>query len=150
MNYSSLLRHHLATLAMRCGHALHNSKENFPTFEAGCEVKTPYDIMHHLANMIYYSNDCLNGSEFKRLERSDWDVIKDAFFNALETLDNTIKDSSDLDEKLILTLYQGPFNDAMTHVGQLAMLRRMHGSPIVGQNFRAANISADNLGEEQG
>jgi hypothetical protein len=47
------------------------------------------------------------------------------------------------------TMLQGPFSDAMTHVGQLAMLRRLAGSPVPPENFLFAAISPANLGVDQ-
>ena len=46
-------------------------------------------------------------------------------------------------------LLQGQFSDAMTHVGQLAMLRRLHGEPIKSENFIHAAISPENLTPDQ-
>ncbi|MEQ1923362.1 MAG: hypothetical protein ABL952_12720, partial [Pyrinomonadaceae bacterium] len=46
-------------------------------------------------------------------------------------------------------LLQGPFSDAMTHAGQLAMLRRMAGDPVPPENFIVADIRPDRLGTEQ-
>jgi len=46
-------------------------------------------------------------------------------------------------------LLQGPFSDAMTHAGQLALLRRLSGSPVPPENFVFARISVENLGPDQ-
>lgn len=140
MNHITLLRHHLSTLAMRCGHALHNSKDRFPKFEAGNDVMTPYNILYHLANMINWSNDHFNGRKYIPLEKSGWDEIRVAFFQSIESLDNTIKNPENLDEKMILTLYQGPLNDAMTHVGQLFTLRRLSGDPLSTVNYMKVDV----------
>jgi hypothetical protein len=46
-------------------------------------------------------------------------------------------------------LLQGPFSDAMTHAGQLAMLRRLAGSPVPPENFIVAAIDPDHFGPHQ-
>ncbi|MGI9037806.1 MAG: hypothetical protein ACR2GQ_02990 [Gemmatimonadota bacterium] len=46
-------------------------------------------------------------------------------------------------------LLQGPLADVMTHAGQLAMLRRLHGSPVPPENFIDAEVDAANLGRAQ-
>jgi hypothetical protein len=39
-------------------------------------------------------------------------------------------------------LIQGPLADALTHIGQIALMRRMAGASIRGENFFAAEIGA--------
>jgi hypothetical protein len=46
-------------------------------------------------------------------------------------------------------LLQGPVADALTHVGQLAMLRHMFGSPIRGENYYRADIAVGRVGPVQ-
>jgi hypothetical protein len=46
-------------------------------------------------------------------------------------------------------LFQGPIADAFTHVGQLAMLRRLAGSPTRGENFYVADVRVGQVGAEQ-
>jgi hypothetical protein len=46
-------------------------------------------------------------------------------------------------------LFQGPIADALTHVGQLAMQRRLTGAPTRGENFFVAVVTAGQVGEEQ-
>jgi len=125
---------------MRAGHALHNAKDNYPNFEAGSEVMTPYSIMYHLANMIYWADSQLNGTKFEMLEKIEWSDLKESFFEALEVIDKTIDDTADLDEKKLYSLYQGPLNDAMTHIGQLNTLRRLSGDPISRVNYMKVDI----------
>ena len=49
------------------------------------------------------------------------------------------------DEKL----FQGPIADALTHVGQLAMMRRAAGAPVKGENYFVADITVGRVGQEQ-
>jgi hypothetical protein len=49
----------------------------------------------------------------------------------------------------ITKLFQGPVGDALTHTGQLAMLRRLHGSPMKGESYRQAEVVIGRVGIEQ-
>jgi len=46
-------------------------------------------------------------------------------------------------------LFQGPVADALTHVGQIAVLRRLAGSPVKGENYFVADIAAGRVGADQ-
>ena len=46
-------------------------------------------------------------------------------------------------------LLQGPFADAMTHAGQLALLRRLAGTPVAPEDFSTAEINPERLGPDQ-
>ena len=47
------------------------------------------------------------------------------------------------------SLMKGPFSDVMTHVGQLALLRRLADAPVAPENFVNADIQSDRLGPDQ-
>jgi hypothetical protein len=70
------------------------------------------------------------------------------FFAALEAFDRRLASDRALavaPEKL----FQGPIADALTHVGQIAMLRRMAGCPVRGENYFVAPIEIGRVGAEQ-
>ncbi len=46
-------------------------------------------------------------------------------------------------------LFQGPIADALTHVGQIAFLRRLAGFPVRGENYARADITIGKVGSEQ-
>jgi hypothetical protein len=77
-----------------------------------------------------------------------WDQEVARFFAALETFDKHLASATELGcppEKL----FQGPIADALTHIGQIAMLRRMSGSPIKGENYYGADIVEGRVGRDQ-
>ena len=135
MDYKHILRHHLATLAFRMNYALKNAPEGFAEFSAGHGVRTPKEIILHIVHALTCTHEILSKIDFSSIKISEWDETINAFYNSLQTLDTTIKNLDDPDEKLLCLMYQGPVCDAMTHIGQLMMLRRLAGSPLEGYEF---------------
>src|SRR3954468_3665316 len=144
-----LLQHFLAALAYRTQKALRDAPPGFAEFRAGPTVRTPYELLWHMTGLIGYARTMLHGGEFEppRLpslaeEIQRFHMTLDALATDLadETLTARIRDDQFL---------QGPLADAMTHVGQLAFLRRLYGDPIPSENFIFATVSADNLGPAQ-
>lgn len=144
-----LLRHFLAALAYRTQKALRGAPNDFADFRAGPTSRTPYELVWHMTGLIGYARTMLHGGEFEppRLPTMSEEVarfhrtleaLRDDFAN--ETLTARISDEQFL---------QGPLADAMTHVGQLAYLRRLHGSPVPSENFIFATITPKNVGAEQ-
>jgi len=142
-----LLRHTLAALAYRAARALAGAPEGFGNF-AGAG-RQPVEILAHMGDLIDWS---LTAAQGHMLWHSSlplqWDGEQARFFAALRGLDNYLASGETLhapSERLM----QGPLADALTHVGQLAMLRRMAGSPTRGENFYVAAIAAGQLDAEQ-
>jgi hypothetical protein len=77
-----------------------------------------------------------------------WDTDCDRFFRALEAFDNYLATGQPLGTP-VERLFQGPVADALTHTGQLAMLRRIAGAPVRGENYAKAEISRGRVGAEQ-
>ena len=77
-----------------------------------------------------------------------WTKEVDRFFTALKKLDDYMLAGNDVRESAA-ALFQGPIADSLTHIGQIAMLRRMAGCPIKGENYHRAEITAGRVGEEQ-
>lgn len=77
-----------------------------------------------------------------------WEDEVSRFFTELKRLDSYLASDAPLHapaEKL----FQGPIADALTHVGQIAMLRRMAGAPLRGENYFRAEIVVGRVGSEQ-
>lgn len=132
MDYKTILRQYLATLAFRCGYALKDAGDNFLDFNAGHGIWTPKQIMLHMVNLMKVPVDHLEIGKYTPYESDNWDTIIQEFFIQLERLDNIIVNLDNPDEEKLFSLFQGPICDAMTHVGQLLTLRRMNGNPIDG------------------
>jgi hypothetical protein len=142
-----LLRHTLATLAYRGAKAIGNAPEEFAGFQ-GAE-KAPAQILAHIGDLLEWG---LSMAEGKRQWHDStplpWAEEVSRFFTALENFDRYLASSEPL-EAPVEKLFQGPIADALTHVGQIAMLRRLAGVPIKGENYFAAEIMAGRVGPDQ-
>lgn len=146
-----LLRHTLATLAYRGGKALRGAPPGFSDFrasEAG-GTRTPGQILAHLGDLLDWAVSLAGGEHvWKETPPGDWDRDVERFFAGLERFDRALASPGPLGrppEKL----FQGPIADALAHVGQIALLRRMAGAPIRGENYFKADIQAGRVGSDQ-
>lgn len=150
MNVSrELLQHFLAALAYRTQKALRDCPAMFADFRAGPNVRTPHELLWHMTGVIGYARTFLHGGDFAppRCDRFADEISR--FHELLEQLAHDLADdtltASISDEQFL----QGPLADAMTHAGQLAMLRRLAGSPVPSENFIYALVSPANLSARQ-
>ncbi len=145
----SLLRHTVATLAYRGGKALRGAPAGFAEFRVADSTRTPGQILAHIGDLLDWALSKANGAvKWRNSPPLPWDEGSDRFFAALEALDARLTSQ----QALCCTpedLFQGPIADALTHVGQLCMLRRLAGSPIRGENYSKANIEAGRVGPDQ-
>jgi hypothetical protein len=145
-----LLRHTLATLAYRGGKSLRGAPEDFANFRASETTRTPGEILAHLGDLLDWALSMANGAQkWQNSPVLDWNSGQNRFFLALIALDERLS-SPDPPACPPEKLFQGPIADALTHVGQIAFLRRMAGSPIKGENYFVAPISVGNVGSQQG
>ena len=144
-----MLRHFLAALAYRVQKALRGMPEGFPEFRAGFEVRNPHGLICHMTNVLGYARTFFIGGSFPSRVPTDFDKDIAAFHEMLTDLSGHLERGTPLQGMTEERLLQGPFSDAMTHAGQLAMLRRLAGSPVPPENFVAADISVNNVGPDQ-
>ena len=141
-----LLRHTVATLAYRAGKTVRDAPESFATYSPG---KTPAQILAHMGDLFDWALSIAQGQQKWHVsEPLPWAKEVERFFAALEKFDAFLASEAALAvpaEKL----FQGPIADALTHTGQLAMLRRMAGCPMKGENYFVAEIKAGRCGAEQ-
>lgn len=143
------LRHTVATLAYRAAKALHGAPESFAEFRASERTRTPAQIVAHLGDLFDWALSLAKGKrEWRESEPLDWDSGVERFFGSLGAFDNYLASSKRLGFP-VEKLFQGPVADALTHVGQLAMLRRLAGAPIKGENYFRAEIVAGRVGPDQ-
>jgi hypothetical protein len=142
-----LLRHTLATLAYRGGKAVRDAPAEFASYAGG--TRTPAKILAHIGDLLDWALSMANGSrQWHDSEPKQWDDERARFFAALVAFDDYLGSDAPLScsaEKL----FQGPIADALTHVGQIAMLRRMSGMPMKSENYFKADIAAGRVGVEQ-
>src|SRR3954469_11038553 len=130
-----LLRHTVATLAYRAGKALRDAPREFPGFSVGPGSRTPAQILAHMGDLFDWALSMARGAQkWKDSPAQSWDADCDRFFRALEAFDDYLASDSELGTS-VERLFQGPIADALTHTGQLTMLRRIAGTPIRAENY---------------
>lgn len=145
----SLLCHFLAALAYRTQKALRDAPAGFAEFDAGHGVRTPHELICHMRSVLGYARTFFIGGRYDHPVPIDFDADIQAFHEMLEDLSGRLADGDELNGITLERLLQGPFSDAMTHAGQLAMLRRLHSTAVPSENFVFANISSENLSSHQ-
>ncbi|HUP02913.1 MAG TPA: hypothetical protein VMU19_02910 [Bryobacteraceae bacterium] len=144
---TDMLRHTLATLAYRGNRALDGAAPEFGAF-AGAG-RTPGQILAHIGDLLDWALSIANGAQrWREVPPGVWSEDVARFFAGLEALDKRLA-SGPLAEGEPEKLFQGPVADALTHVGQIAMLRRLAGCPQHGENYYVADIAAGRVGPSQ-
>jgi len=139
-----LLRHTVTTLAYRAGKTVRGAPAEFASFNGA--GRTPVQILAHIGDLLDWALSMADGSgKWHDSPPLPWDQESERFFAALKRFDDYLASAEPLQappEKL----FQGPVADALTHVGQLAMLRRLAGAPITGENYFVADIAIGRVG----
>ena len=145
----AVLRHVAATLAYRAAKVLRDVPPDFHSREFGRSTRSPVQIVAHMADLMTWGVSLARGGyEWKADGSDDWKIEVDRFFAGLAALDRALAAEGPFTgsiEKLI----QGPLADALTHVGQLSMMRRLAGAPIQGENYFVADVEKGRVGADQ-
>jgi hypothetical protein len=146
----ALLRHMLATIAYRGGKAIRGAPEGFGSFRAEGSLNTPVLLLAHIGDLIEWAHRWCRGEEqsYKISEPLDWNGEVQRFHGSLESFDQYLASEGSLQAGLE-AMFQAPIADALTHIGQLALLRRMAGDPVAGEAYRLAEIVAGRVGPDQ-
>jgi hypothetical protein len=146
---NELFRHIIATLVYRAAKTLRNVSENFATFRIDAKSRTPVEILAHMGDLIDWALSMAKGKGiWHESAPKDWDNEVARFYDSMKQFDTYLADGTMIACPLE-KLFQGPIADALTHVGQLAMLRRIAGVPIKGENYFVADIIAGRVGHQQ-
>jgi hypothetical protein len=147
----ALVSHFLAAIAYRTQKALRDAPANFPDFAAGARVRTPGEVLRHMTSVLGYARTFKLGGSYP--------ITPDAlprfadeqqrFHEMLESLGDHLDVDGALGSLSAEQLLQGPLADVMTHVVQLALLRRLLGAPVAPENFIFADVDATRLGVNQ-
>jgi hypothetical protein len=149
MDDNNLLRHTLATLAYRGGKAVRDAPETFAEFRAFAGGRTSVQLLAHIGDLLDWALSIAEGQQqWRNASPLPWDGEVARFHTALHAFDNYLASGKPL-QASAEKLFQGPIADAFTHVGQLAMLRRLAGAPIKGENYFVADIAVGRTGAEQ-
>ena len=145
----ALLRHTVATVAYRGGKAVRGAPASFATFSPDGSPRTPAKILAHIGDLFDWALSQARGAEaWTDSTPLDWDREVERFFASLQRFDEFLAS----DAPLATTperIFQGAIADALTHVGQLAMMRRFAGAKIKGENYARADIQIGRVGMDQ-
>lgn len=143
------LRHTVATLAYRGAKVIRNANEEFASVRACDTCRSAGEVLRHIGDLLEWALSLAQGEQrWHDTAPQLWEADVNRFFEGLRRLDEYLAADTPLrcpPEKL----FQGPIADALTHVGQLATLHRLAGSPIRGENYFRAEIVVGRIGAEQ-
>ena len=144
-----LLRHTVATLSYRGGKAISNAPADFKDFRVADDSRTPGEILAHIGDLLDWALSIAVGKQtWHNSTPLPWEEEMARFYAALQAFDSYLASEEPLGST-VEKLFQGPIADALTHVGQIAMLRRVAGGPIKGENYYKAEIELGRVGTEQ-
>jgi hypothetical protein len=145
----AMLRHFLGAIAYRTQKALRDAPRSFGEFRADHDVRTPTELVRHMTSVLGYARTHFVGGQYSPQPLPTLDAEVARFHQMLADLAAHLELESELRGTQPEQLLQGPFADAMTHAGQLALLRRLAGVPVPPENFIVADISPERLGQDQ-
>ena len=149
MTDRQLLRHTVATVAYRAAKTMRGAPESFASYRPAPNAKSPVEVVAHMGDLFDWAVSMAKGQgKWNTATPQAWDKECARFFATLKTFDDLL--ASDAEIQYDLTrLFQGPIADALTHTGQLAMLRRLSGAPMKGESYNRADIVSGRVGSEQ-
>jgi hypothetical protein len=143
------LRHTVATLAYRACKAITGAPDTFGEFHASHDTRTPGQVLAHIGDLLDWGLSMARGQQqWRDSTPLPWREERHRFFAALEAFDDYLASEEPLHvpaEKL----FQAPIADALTHIGQIAILRRLAAAPVRAENYYAAKIAVGTVGPDQ-
>ena len=148
MTARGFFRHTVATLAYRAAKTMRGAPADFPGFKPGPTSRTPVEIVAHMGDLMDWALSMAKGEpRWSTSTPQEWEPECARFFAAVKAFDEKLVEGPLHYE--MTRLFQGPIADALTHTGQLAMLRRLHGAPMKGESYNRADVEAGRVGPEQ-
>jgi hypothetical protein len=146
---AELVRHTVATLAYRAEKVLRDPPEGFADYRLSPSSRTPLEILEHLGDLVEWADRMARGEyRWEPAPAGSWAGASDRFFRSLLALDDSLGTST-FDAHSADQIFQGPIADALTHVGQLAMIRGVINAPIRPESYARAEIRTGRVGREQ-
>ena len=143
------LRHALATLAYRAEKPLRDAPSGFSATRVAKDTRSAGEILAHMGDLIEWAITAVEGQPtWKSRPPTEWAKDVARFYDLMRVLDDYLVSDAPLSTPAT-TLFQGPIADALTHVGQLATLRRVAGSPVRGESYIRAEVVIGRVGPEQ-
>ena len=147
---AQMLRHFLAALAYRTQKALRDAPTDFGDFRAGTGIRTAAELVCHMTSVLGYARTFFIGGQYRPDPLPSLEEETGRFHEMLVDLARHLEAGTPLEGDMTPErLLQGPFADAMTHSGQIAILRRLCGSPVPPENFVVADIDGQRCGPDQ-
>ena len=153
---NELVRHLLASLVYRTTKIIHDAPESYPKISIGCGVRTPEKVLGHINSLIQLSNRFWSPHKpismanlRRKSDKKGWNREVELFYKLSAQFDATLTEFTSPRRYSPEKILQGPFMDVFTHVGQLALLRRMAGSPIKGESYWMADVRIGQVGPNQ-
>jgi hypothetical protein len=145
----ALFRHTLSTVAYRGGKAIRNAPASFADFSPGEGVRTPVQHLAHIGDLFDWALSIVKGQQiWNNSAPLPWDQESERFFATLKRFDNFLA-SNDPAESTLEKLFQGPVADALSHIGQIIILRRLAAAPIKSENYHKASIEIGRVEADQ-
>jgi hypothetical protein len=147
---TAFLRHTLATLAYRVAKPLRDAPSEYAEYHVGPTSRTPSQIVAHMGDLMDWAlTIAQDRTKWRDSPVQSWSSDVDRLFAAITTFDTYLASGSVRDVRVLEGLFQGPVADALTHTGQLTMLRRLASAPIRAENYQRAHIAAGQTGIDQ-
>src|SRR2546426_4016692 len=149
MTDRQLLRHTVATLSYRAAKTMRGAPESFASFRAAPRTNSPVEIVAHMGDLFDWALSLTQGQgKWNNATPQAWDKECARFFSAVKAFDDVLA-SNDPIQYDQTRIFQGPIADALTHTGQLAMLRRLSGAPMKGESYNRADVVIGRVGSQQ-
>jgi hypothetical protein len=143
------LRHALATLAYRAAKVIRDAPNNFSSFRPAEGSRSAGEILAHMCDLMDWALSQTRGKErWRNSKTRSWEEDAARFFTALTAVDAYLASGARL-HVAPGRVFQGAVADALTHTGQIAMLRRLAGARVRGENYALAKIEAGRTGPDQ-
>jgi hypothetical protein len=145
----NFLRHTLATVAYRGAKPLRDAPADFAGLPIPNSPRTPLKILAHIGDLFDWALSIASGKQVWRDSTpQSWHAEVARFFIAIKAFDDYLASAAPLHETPE-KLFQGPVADALNHIGQLAILRRISGQPMKSENYHQADICCGQVGPDQ-
>ena len=144
----AFLRHAVATLSYRSAKALRDAPPDFALLRASPSSRTPVEILAHMGDLLDWALSIAAGQQkWDDSKPLPWEQEVARYFQALADFDDYL--SAHTVQRPVGRIFQGGIADALTHTGQLTLLRGIAGAPVIGENYYVADIEVGRVGREQ-
>lgn len=144
----AITRHALATLAYRAAKVLRGFPEEHAEERLSPATRTPHEILEHLGDLVEWARSIAAGAEkWEPRASASWKEAEERFFAGLRAFDDAL--SAGASSTQLRKLLQGPIADALTHVGQIALLRGLAGAAVRPESYARADIQPGTVGRDQ-